>query len=162
MNIVRKVLTCHECKGKFPAAEMIVYTTLTGKTSYNYCRTCYEERVSRDKFADKVCEIFGLAAPGARIWKDRETIQVKWGFTDETIIECLDYLYNVEKKRKLSESLTLITPDAMERMLRYKERHEIVKNNVQEQVAANVNTQQIVIKENLKNNKQKIDISLFE
>lgn len=68
--------------------------------------------------------IFGIKSPGPRIWKERQRIIDTYGYTDDTIIECLDYIYNVEKKKKYVESLCLVTPSMMEKMMRYKKQQD--------------------------------------
>lgn len=99
---------------------MIQYASLSGKTLYWYCKDCYEARLAREKFSNKVCEIFGLKSPGPRIWKERSRLREKYGYTDDAIVDCLEYIYNVVKKDKLSESLALINPQSMEKMKSWK------------------------------------------
>lgn len=117
MQITRK---CAGCKQEFRKDELIQYATLSGKTTYWYCKDCYEEKLAREKFSNKVCEIFGIKSPGPRIWTERKRLRDKYGYTDNTIIECLDYIYKVVKKDKLSESLALISPKSIENMKAWK------------------------------------------
>lgn len=117
MQITRK---CAGCKQEFRKDELIQYATLSGKTTYWYCKDCYEEKLAREKFSNKVCEIFGIKSPGPRIWTERKRLRDKYGYTDNTIIECLDYIYKVVKKDKLSESLALINPRSIENMKAWK------------------------------------------
>lgn len=102
--------TCHDCKEVFRKEEMIQYASPTGKTLYWYCHNCYEERMARERFSRKVCEIFQLKSPGPRIWTERKRLRNNYGYTDDTIVDCLEYIYEVEKKDKLAESLALVTP----------------------------------------------------
>jgi len=43
-----------------------------------------------------------------------------YGYTDNVIADCLDYLYNVKKVKKLSSSLALVNPRNVEEMKKYK------------------------------------------
>lgn len=117
---MRKLLQCHDCKQLFPRDELINYATLTSKTSYNYCKDCYEKKIMREKFRQTVCTIFGLKDPGPRIWNERNRIIEKYGYTDDIIIDCLVYLYNVLQKKHVSESIYLVTPLNVEKMKQYK------------------------------------------
>lgn len=58
--------------------------------------------------------------PGPRIWTERKRLIDTYGYTDQTIVDCLDYLYNVKKMKKLAESLCLVTPTTVHEMLMYK------------------------------------------
>ena len=113
MQLTRK---CYGCKQDIYKDEMIQYTTLSGKTSYWFCKSCYEEKIAREKFQMKVCEIFGIKSPGPLIWTQRKKLQDTYGYTDEAIIDCLEYIYNVEHMDKLKESLGLVGPRSMANM----------------------------------------------
>ena len=113
MQITRK---CAGCKQDIRKDEMIQYATLSGKTTYWYCKDCYEEKIAREKFSDKVCEIFGIKSPGPRIWTERKRLKNKYGYTDDAIVDCLDYIYNVVKKNKWIESIALVNPTSMANM----------------------------------------------
>lgn len=101
---------CHGCGENFLRDQLIDYASPNAKTLYSYCQKCYKEKIAKDKFSEKVCSIFGLKKPGPRIWQDRKRIQEKYGYTDDVIVDCLDYIYNIKKLKKLSESLCLVTP----------------------------------------------------
>lgn len=111
---------CHGCSEEFRIEELLQYSTVSGKTSYWFCRDCYEKKIEREKFSNKVCEIFGIKSPGPRIWTERKRLKDKFGYTDQVIIDCLEYIYNVEQTKKLAESLTLVRPATIERMMKYK------------------------------------------
>lgn len=104
---------------------MVEYTTISGKTSYWFCRNCYEDKLAREAFQNKVCMIFGIKAPGPVIWTQRKRLMNKYGYTDQVIIDCLDYIYNVEHKLKLAESLGLVTPTMVEKSQKWKHRQQI-------------------------------------
>lgn len=52
--------------------------------------------------------------------RERKRLITQYGYTDSTIMDCLDYLYNVLKMKVLSKSLCLVTPTNIERMKKYK------------------------------------------
>jgi hypothetical protein len=147
MQITRK---CAGCKQDIRKDEMIQYATLSGKTTYWYCKDCYEEKLAREKFSNKVCEIFGIKSPGPRIWTERKRLRDKYGYTDDAIIDCLEYIYNVSKKDKLSESLALINPRSMSNMKAWRADRQARAGSI---AAAMANTQTkeyiVPIKENI-------------
>ena len=113
MQITRK---CSGCKQEFRKDEMIQYATLSGKTTYWFCKNCYEDKLAREKFSNKVCEIFGIKSPGPLIWTQRKRLRDEYGYTDDAIVDCLEYIYNVEHMNKLKESLGLVNPRSMANM----------------------------------------------
>ena len=113
MQLTRK---CYGCKQDIRKDEMIQYTTLSGKSSYWFCKTCYEEKMARERFQTKVCQIFGIKSPGPVIWTQRKKLRDTYGYTDDAIVDCLEYIYNVQKKKILSESLVLVGPKSMAQM----------------------------------------------
>lgn len=136
MKITRK---CATCKQERRVEEMIQYTSLSGKTTYWYCPKCYEEKVSRDNFSTRVCALFGISTPGPQIWTERKRLREKYGFSDEEIIDTLDYLVRVEHKKILSESLYLVTPVNVLHMKDYKRK----ENNRLESLTNTLTTQTI-------------------
>ena len=59
-----------------------------------------------------------------------------YGYTDSIIIDCLDYIYNVEHKKKLSESLCLINPEMIARM----QAHGQIQERESNKIVAAINT----------------------
>lgn len=117
MQLTRK---CFGCKQDTRKDEMIEYASPSAKTMHWYCRKCYEDKLARERFSNKVCEIFGIKSPGPIIWTQRKKLRETYGYTDDTIVDCLDYIYTVEKKRILSESLVLVKPYMVDRMKQWK------------------------------------------
>jgi len=157
---VRAMHKCHDCKETFRTEDMINYASAGAKTSYWYCKECYNNKIERENFSNKVCEIFGLKAPGAQIWTERKRLRNTYGYSDNILVECLDYLYKVEKKKKLVDSLTLIKPATVEKMLDWK-KHQ---SNKAEAFIRAINTQTteyiVPIKEN-KSTKQILNADDF-
>lgn len=124
---IRSTHKCHTCGEIFRNEEMVNYATIRSKTSYWYCKKCYEEKIWREKFIDKVCVIFGAKAPGSKVWKQREWLQKTYGYSDEILIDCLDYIYNIKKIQKLDSkpTLGLIKPAMIDQMMCYKRQEKI-------------------------------------
>lgn len=130
---------CYGCKQQFRKTELIDYASPAAKIPHSYCPKCLKEKQERERFADKVCNIFGIKSPGPRIWTERKRIKDQYGYTDNVIIDCLDYIYNVEKHKGYAESLYLVTPPMVEKMRAYqKQRDEVVispQNKIAEYIA---------------------------
>lgn len=114
-----KTRVCFKCKESFLIDDMVSYASARAKQSHWYCKKCYEEKLKKDEFSDAVCKIFGIKMPGPRIWTERKRLIDTYGYTDQTIVDCLNYLYNIKKMKKLAESLCLVTPTTIHEMLEY-------------------------------------------
>lgn len=161
MKITRK---CAGCKEERRKDEMVEYFSPSGKTSAWYCPTCLAEKQARERFSMKVCEIFGIKSPGPRIWTERKRLRETYGYTDDSIIDCLDYIYNVVKKNKLAESLVLVNPHSMAEMKQWKAGKRALAGNI---AATIVNTQMNEVKVAVRENKTKkeeinLDDGLFD
>ena len=86
MQLTRK---CAGCKQDIHKNEMIQYSSLSGKTTLWYCKSCYEEKLARERFSNKVCEIFGIKSPGPVIWAQRKKIREKYGERFMLMAKCL-------------------------------------------------------------------------
>lgn len=111
---------CFGCKEKFPKEQLVDYAAPGTKVMHSYCPKCLAEKQEKVRFQEAVCSIFGIKSPGPRIWAERKRLIDKYGYTDGTIIDCLDYIYKVKKAKKLAESLYLVTPTMVEEMMSYK------------------------------------------
>ena len=157
MATQKPTLKCHECKEVFRREELIEYASPNAKTSFHYCPKCYEEKLARENFSQTVCKIFGLKAPGPRIWKERERLRDSYGYTDETIAECLKYVYEVCGAKKLTESLCLVTPTNVEKMMQRKRAQEFRKNLLDRAMETEFNYEFIDVRENDKEKEQKLN-----
>ena len=117
---IRPTHKCHTCKEVFRNEEMVNYATPRSKTSYWYCKKCYNEKMAQEEFSNKVCSIFGIKTPGPRIWTERKRLIDTYGYSDETIVNCLDYIYNVLKKPKKVETIYLVNPTMVDEMMQYR------------------------------------------
>lgn len=155
MQLTRK---CSECKQVFRKTELIEYSSLSGKTTKLYCPACLAEKQSRERFANKVCQIFGIKTPGPIIWTQRKRLINQYGYTDDSIIDCLEYIYHVKKLKKLSETLVLVTPQLMEETRQWKEQKKAAGSGIAAAIANTTMKEYIVpIREN---NKEEEEISL--
>jgi len=146
--MARATKMCHTCKQTFRAEEIVSYASPKSNTFYNYCPKCLEEKQAKDRFVAKVCGIFGLKAPGPRIWTERKRLIDTYGYTDDTIVDCLDYIYNVEHKKKLSESLCLVNPPMVEKMKKYKSKEEYNAQKLIDAMKTKIQTYVVPIREN--------------
>lgn len=161
MRLTRK---CYGCKQDIRKEEMIQYFTSSGKTSYWYCKNCYDEKISREKFQTKVCQIFGITTPGPLIWTQRKRLIDTYGYTDDAIVDCLEYIYNVQHMNKLKESLGLVNPRSMENMRKWRATKKAQAGSI---VAAIANTEvienKVLIRENTTKKKEiNLDDALLE
>ena len=117
---MKPTLVCSKCHDTFRREEMVKYASINCKTALWYCPKCLQEKQENEWFINEICRIFGVKSPGGRIYKERLELKEKYGYTDKTIIECLEYVYNVEKLKKDSVSLYFVKPDMIEKMMKYK------------------------------------------
>lgn len=146
---------CYGCKESFRKTELVEYTGINAQTGHYYCPKCLKEKIDRERFAMKVCEIFGITAPGPIIWTQRKKIINEYGYSDQAIIDCLDYVYNVKKIKKLSETLYFVKPQMMAEARKWKKQQENKGLGLVAAIANNTTTEdKVSIKENLSNKKQ--------
>ena len=161
MQLTRK---CFGCKQDIHKDEMIQYSSITGKTTHWFCKSCYEEKMARERFQIKVCQIFGIKSPGPLIWTQRKRLKDEYGYTDDAIVDCLEYIYNVEHMNKLKESLGLVNPRNMAKMKAWRASKKAQAGSL---VAALVNTETreyvVPVRENKKKRKEiNLDDALLE
>lgn len=150
---MRLTKQCHECKQQFRKTELVEYAAPGTKTLNSYCPQCLKEKHAREAFSNKVCTIFGLKKPGPQIWTERKRLQTTYGYTDELIINCLDYIYYVEKKKKLAESLVLVTPYMIDKMMRYKKSQAAQINNLARAAKTELQEHIVPVHENVQKEK---------
>lgn len=155
MQLTRK---CYGCKQDIRKDEMLQYSTLSGKTTYWFCKDCYAEKLAREKFQTKVCEIFGIKSPGPLIWTQRKRLQDTYGYTDDAIIDCLEYIYNVEHMNKLKESLGLVNPRSMQNMKVWRANKKAQGGNIAAAIANMETHEYIVPIRDKKNVKKEINL----
>ena len=164
MGTIRATRQCTGCKEVFRKTELVEYFSSTGKTKAWYCPKCLAERQSRDKFSNKVCQIFGITTPGPVIWTQRKRLIAEYGYTDDTIIDCLEYVYNVEQIKKLSESLYFVKPEMMENMRKWKNTQAATAGSLAAAISQTTMTERVVpVRENTSKRKEiNLDEGLFD
>lgn len=90
-------MKCYECKMDVPKADAI------HSGSHYYHNGCFAVYINRQTFAEYVCRIYGLKAPGPVIYAQRKKFIEKYGYTDDGMIKALRYAYEV-KKMKISKA----------------------------------------------------------
>ena len=162
---MRSVYKCFECKNSFNVNDMIQYASLKSNTMHRYCKDCYQKKLAREQFENAICEIFGVKSPGPMMWSQRKAIMNRYGYTDNTIIECLKFMYNVLHYEKIKPTLGLVTPFNVEKMMQYKKTQDYKNNQIAQSFINNINpeTIRVHIKENVQeNNNFNIDEFLTE
>lgn len=120
---LKSELTCCYCHKKYPRDEIVYYGS--SKNQQKYCPDCYKEKISREKFYQYICELFGIRAPGPKIYAQRRKIKDTYGYTDDTIMKTLDYLFKVKHLDKEFESIGLVNPKTVNEAKEYYERKKI-------------------------------------
>ena len=144
----RKTLKCYVCGETFRREEMTSYASPGRKVSHYYCKRCYEEKLEKDDLMQEVGRIFGENFNWPRFWKDRNRLRDEYGYTDDTIADCLRFLYEVKNVKKLSASLALVTPTNVEEMMKYKRSGEWRRNMFEEAMNTQYKITYIDVREN--------------
>jgi len=141
---------CWKCHDNFCKDELIDYCAPGYKTYHSYCKKCLREQQDFDALKLKIVSIFGNDQKlWPRIMKDRKRIIIKYGYTDNTISDCLDYLYNVLKLKVLSKSLCLVTPTNVEKMKQYKRQQSAAAGQLAAAAAIEIVEKPVSIRENI-------------
>lgn len=155
MKLTRK---CAGCKQEIRKTEMIQYSSPSGKTSYWFCKECYADKIARERFQTKVCQIFGIQSPGPLIWTQRKRLIDTFGYTDDAIVDCLEYIYNVKKMNKLKESLGLVNPRSMAEMKKWRTEKKALAGSLAAAMAAMETTEYVVPTRENTNKKEEINL----
>jgi len=141
---------CWKCHDNFRKDELIDYCAPGYKTYHSYCKKCLKEQQDFDALKLKIVSIFGNDQKlWPRIMRDRKRIIIKYGYTDNTISDCLDYLYNVLKLKVLSKSLCLVTPTNVEKMKQYKRQQSAAAGQLAAAAAIEIIEKPVSIRENI-------------
>ena len=159
--MAKATLVCHVCHLIFRREEMVKYATLNAKTAYWYCPDCLKEVQENEWFANEICRIFGTKRPGQQIYTERKKLKEKYGYTDKTIINCLNYVYEVEKIKKLKSTLYFVNPTNVEKMAQYNRTKENVGNSIAQAAKSEYKEYIVPIKEDKKKEKPQFDFDSF-
>ena len=152
MNI-KTTRKCYGCKESFRTSDMIEYAATGANIKHWYCKKCYTDKLARERFSEKICTLFGVKGPGPKIWTERKRIFDKYGYTDDTIIDCLDYIYNVEHIEKKSPTLYFVTPPMVEKMKQHKRAQQAVSIQLAQAFQQEKHEHIVRVKEDISNNK---------
>lgn len=130
MTRLSPTLTCCACHEKFPREQIIYYGSQ--ENQLKYCPECYTEKREREVFFNFICELFGIKAPGPKIYSQRKKLKEQYGFTDKTIMQTLEYLFKVKKFNKSFESLGLVNPQTVDEAKKYYDKLKIEQEKLQE------------------------------
>ena len=125
-------LKCKECKKFFPKEELISYGP-RGGYQFNYCNDCYTKKRKREQFADYICNLFKLRAPGPMIYSQRKKLNEQ-GFTDEVILMTLKYLYEVRGYDSSLANLSLVNLTSIEEAKDYFSTKDLSEKTIAEKV----------------------------
>lgn len=139
----REFYKCFSCKELFPVNNLTKHAGTNAKEFHRYCAKCLAEKQERERFSDTVCHIFGIKSPGPRIWTERKRLILTYGYTDDIIINCLKYLYDIEHLKKLQETIYLVNPTNVDKMLKW-QREQAAKAALIG-AATNVSTKEYIV-----------------
>lgn len=141
---------CWKCHDNFRKDELVDYCAPGYKTYHSYCKKCLREQQDFDALKLKIVSIFGNDQKlWPRIMRDRKRLITQYGYTDNTISDCLDYLYNVLKLKVLSKSLCLVTPTNIEKMKQYKRQQSAAAGQLAAAAAIKIIEKPVSIRENI-------------
>lgn len=88
----------------------------------------------------------------------------KYGYSDDAIVDCLDYIYHVEKKDKLVESLALVNARSMNSMKAWRADQKARASSIAAAIATTKTAEYVVpITENKKKKEEiNLDDALLE
>ena len=142
---MRLTKQCFGCKEQFRKTELIDYAAPGTVTMHSYCPKCLAEKHARERFSAKIQELFG-ELPGPQVWTERKRIIEKYGYTDDTIIECLEYIYNIEKKvKKIKETLYFVTPPMVDKAKKWKKSEEYQAMSLARAAAESQKSQEYIV-----------------
>jgi len=148
-----KTRVCCKCKQVGLVEDMI---SANGKAPW-YCKKCHEEKLAKSLFEETVCKIFNVKKPGKYVWTQRNQIIETYGYTDQIIVDTLNYIYNIKGYTPLATSICLVKPPMVEEMLQYKKAKENKENKIINAIIEGTKKQdlpQIKIRENIKQQKE--------
>ena len=138
---------CYKCKEQFRKEELVDYCTARAKTLHSYCPKCLREVQEYEWFSNEICKIFGVKMPGPQINTERKKLKETYGYTDQTIIDCLKYVYEVEKIKQEKVTLYFVNTTMMEKMMKYKRMQKNEGNSLAQAMHSNFTEYIVPIRE---------------
>ena len=127
---MKPTLKCYKCGQQYPRGDIVEYTTTRSKVPHRYCPNCLKIAQDTDYFFAKVAEFYKKDIPWATINNRRNKLRETYGYTDKTIIDCLEYAYNVKGYVVLEKALGIVKPSLVEEMFQYKKQQEYENNKI--------------------------------
>lgn len=152
---------CFKCKQQFRKEELINYCTINAKNGHDYCPNCLKEVQDSEWFFNEICKIFGIKRPGPQIYSERTRLKEKYGYTDKIIVNCLKYVYEVEKIPKKANTLYFVNPTNVDKMMQYNRMQENIGNNIAQATKMEYKEYVVPIKEKKKEEKPQFDFDSF-
>ena len=155
---MKPTLKCYKCGEQVPRGDLVEYVTKRSKNPHRYCPTCLKTILDAENFCDKITEFYKDNISWPTINKRKRLLYETYGYTDQTIIDCLEYAYKVKGYVVLEKVLGIIKPPLVEEMLQYKKVQDFKENQIVNAIIDNTNkTQnlpQIKIRENMRPKKK--------
>ena len=155
---MKPTLKCYKCGEQIPRNELVEYVTLRSKNPHRYCPTCLNAIKESEYFYTKVAEFYKNDISWSLINKRKTALYETYGYTDKTIIDCLEYAYKVKGYVVLEKALGIVKPPLVEEMLQYKRAKEFKENSIVNAIVEGTNKTktlpQIKIRENMREKKK--------
>ena len=97
------------CKETFCRASMYYY----GDNAY--CWQCFPKQLAKVKFERFVKGLFNLTQIPPSVWKEYKNL-ITCGFSNDTIIETIYYIYTAKKVNELNTAMKMINEKVVEEM----------------------------------------------
>lgn len=154
---LKPTLKCYKCGEQFPRGDLVEYVTMRAKNPHRYCPKCLKEIKATENFYKKISEFYKNDISWATINKRKTALYETYGYTDQTIIDCLEYAYTVKGYVVLEKALGIVKPPLVEEMLQYKRAKEFKENQIVNAIIDGTNKKnlpQIKVRENMKPRKK--------
>ena len=127
---MKPTLKCYKCGEQVPRGDLVEYTTMRSKNPHRYCPKCLKTIQDTERFYNKVTEFYKDGISWATINKRKAALYETYGYTDQTIIDCLEYAYKVKGYVVLEKVLGIVKPPLVEEMLQYKKAQDAKENKI--------------------------------
>lgn len=164
---MKPTLKCYKCGEQIPRNDLVEYVTLRSKNPHRYCPACLSAIKESEYFYTKVAEFYKKDISWSTINKRKADLYKTYGYTDKTIIDCLEYAYKVKGYVVLEKVLGIVKPPLVEEMLQYKRAKEFKENSIVNAIIDGTtktkDLPQIKVRENIKQQKEwNIDDYFFD
>lgn len=127
---LKPTLKCHKCGEQFPRDDLVEYVTRRAINPQRFCPQCLKKIQEEEYFYKRITEFYKDDISWSTINKRRKALYETYGYTDNTIIDCLEYAYTVKGYVVLEKILGIVKPPLVEEMLQYKREKEFKENKI--------------------------------